>query len=419
MCIKAALSAWREAAGTKEDFSMSDPISRRRFIQSAGGLALAASPLGAPFVLAQSAPVKVGLMLPYTGTYAALGNAITNAFKLHVAERGGKLGGREVQYVVVDDESEPAKAVENANRLVLRDKVDVLVGTVHSGVQMGMAKVSRDSGVLSIIPNAGADAATGGLCAPNIFRTSFSNWQSIHPLGRAMVERGHKSAVFITWKYAAGEEMMASFREGFEKAGGKVVKELLLPFPQVEFQALLTEIASLRPDAVACFFAGGGAVKFTKDYEAAGLKERIPLYGNGFLTEGTLKAQGSSAQGILTTLHYGDSLNVPRDREFRLAYAKSYKQQPDVYAVQGYDAAQLLAAGLEKVRGDTKAKNDIVRAMEQAVIDSPRGRWTMSKAHNPVQDIYLRQASGEQNRVVGVAWKALDDPGRGCRMKAS
>ena len=393
-------------------------LKRRRIIQAAGALA-AASPLGSSFLMAQAAPVRVGLMLPYSGTYAALGNAITNAFKLHVAEKGGKLGGRAVEYAVVDDESEPAKAVENASRLVLRDKVDVLVGTVHSGVQMGMAKVSRDSGVLSIIPNAGADAVTGGLCAPNMFRTSFSNWQSIHPLGKAMIERGHKTAVFITWKYAAGEEMMASFREGFEKAGGKVLKELLLPFPQVEFQALLTEIASLRPDAVACFFAGGGAVKFTKDYEAAGLKSKIPLYGNGFLTEGTLQAQGSSAQGIYTTLHYADSLDVARDRAFRLAYAKAYKQQPDVYAVQGYDAAQLLAAGLEKVQGDVRAKADVIRAMERAVIDSPRGKWTMSRAHNPVQNIYLRQVQGEQNKVVKVAWKGLEDPARGCRLTSS
>ena len=394
-------------------------ISRRRFLQGAGGLVVAASPFGAPFVIAQPAPIRVGLMLPYTGTFAALGNAITNAFKLHVEEKGGSLGGRRIEYVVVDDESEPSKAVENANRLVMRDKVDVLVGTVHSGVQMGMAKVSRDSGVLSIIPNAGADAATGALCAPNIFRTSFSNWQSIHPLGKAMMERGHKTAIFITWKYAAGEEMMASFREGYEKTGGKLVKELLLPFPQVEFQALLTEIASLKPDAVACFFAGGGAVKFTKDYEAAGLKGKIPLYGNGFLTEGTLQAQGSSAQGLLTTLHYADGLDVARDRTFRLAYAKTYKQQPDVYAVQGYDAAQLLAAGLEKVKGDLRAKTDIIRAMEQATIDSPRGKWSMSKAHNPVQDIYLRQVVGEQNKSIAVAWKALSDPARGCRITAA
>ena len=95
---------------------------------------------------------------------------------------------------MLDDESDPAKAVDNAGRLVNRDKVDVLVGTVHSGVQMGMVKVARESGVLSIIPNAGADAATGPLCATNIFRTSFSNWQTIHALGKVMVEKGHKSA---------------------------------------------------------------------------------------------------------------------------------------------------------------------------------------------------------------------------------
>ena len=393
-----------------------NPVSRRRFLQGAGGLALAASPLAAPFVMAQGAPIKVGLMLPYTGTYAALGNAITNAFKLYVAEKGGKLGGRSVEYVTLDDESEPAKAVDNASRLVNRDKIDVLVGTVHSGVQMGMVKVARESGVLSIIPNAGAGAATGPLCAPNIFRTSFTNWQTIHALGKVMVEKGHKTAAWISWKYAAGEEMFEGFKEGYEKVGGKIIKELWLPFPNVEFQALITEIAAARPSATACFFAGGGAVKFVKDYDAAGLKAKIPLFGNGFLTDGTLQAQGSSAQGIFTTLHYADSLNVPKDKEFRLNYVKAYKLQPDVYAVQGYDAAQLLDIGLRAVKGDIKASKAIIKAMEGVTIDSPRGKWKMSRAHNPIQDSYLRQVVGEQNKYVAVAWKALEDPARGCKM---
>ena len=391
-------------------------ISRRRFLQGAGGLALAASPLGAPFVMAQPSPIKVGLMLPYTGTYAALGNAITNAFKLYVAEKGGKLAGRELEYVVLDDESEPAKAVDNANRIVNRDKVDVLVGTVHSGVQAGMVKVARETGVLSIIPNAGFGAATGALCAPNIFRTSFSNWQTIHALGKVMWEKGHKSAAWITHKYAAGEEMFGGFKEGYEKVGGKIVKDLWLPFPNVEFQALITEIAAAKPDAVACFFAGGAAVKFVKDYDAAGLKNKIPLYGNGFLTDGTLQAQGASAQGIYTTLHYADSLDIPKDKEFRLNYAKAYKLQPDVYAVQGYDAAQLLDIGLRAAKGDIRNQKAIVAAMEGVVIDSPRGKWKMSKAHNPIQDSYLRQVVGEQNKYVSVAWKALEDPAHGCKM---
>jgi branched-chain amino acid transport system substrate-binding protein len=391
-------------------------ITRREFIQGAAGVALAASPLGAAFVHAQSAPLKVGLMLPYTGTYAALGNAITNAFKLYVAEKGGKLAGRSIEYVVLDDESEPAKAVDNASRLVNRDKVDVLIGTVHSGVQAGMVKIARESGVLSIIPNAGFGAATGPLCSSNIFRTSFSNWQTTFALGKVMVEKGHKNAAWITHKYAAGEEMFGGFKEGFEKAGGRIAKDLWLPFPNVEFQALLTEIAAAKPDAVACFFAGGAAVKFVKDYDAAGLKGKIPLYGNGFLTDGTLQAQGASAQGIMTTLHYADSLDIPKDKEFRLAYAKAYKLQPDVYAVQGYDAAQLLDIGLKAVKGDIKASKTMVAAMEGVTIDSPRGKWKMSRSHNPIQDSYLRQVVGEQNKYVAVAWKALEDPGRGCKM---
>lgn len=391
-------------------------VTRRRFLQGTAGIVLATSPFGASLVLAQPARLKVGLMLPYSGTYAALGNAITNAFKLYVAEQGGKLAGREIEYVVLDDESDPAKAVDNANRIVNRDKVDVVIGTVHSGVQAGMVKVVRESGVLSIIPNAGFGAATGALCAPNIFRTSFSNWQTTYALGKVMWERGHKNCAWITHKYAAGEEMFGGFKEGYERVGGKIVKDFWLPFPNVEFQALLTEIGAAKPDAVACFFAGGAAVKFVKDYDAAGLKAKIPLYGNGFLTDGTLSAQGASAQGILTTLHYADSLEIPKDKEFRLSYAKAYKLQPDVYAVQGYDAAQLLDTGLKAVRGDIRSRKDMLKAMEGVTIDSPRGKWKMSRAHNPIQDSYLRQVVGEQNKYIGVAWKALEDPARGCKM---
>ena len=379
-------------------------------------IALATALLAASGAQAQGAKLKVGLMLPATGTFAALGTAIENGFRLYVAEQGGKLGGREIEFVKVDDESDPAKATDNVNKLIKRDNVDVLVGTVHSGVAMAMAKVAKDTGTLLFVPNAGADAVTGPMCAPNIFRSSFSNWQPGYAMGEVMAKKGHKNVVTITWKYAAGDESVRGFKEAFEKAGGKVVKELSLPFPNVEFQALLTEIAATKPDAVYTFFAGGGAVKFVKDYAAAGLKKNIPLYGAGFLTDGTLEAQGADADGLLTTLHYADSLNTPRDSSFRLAYAKTYKLQPDVYAVQGYDAAQMLGIGLTAVKGDTSKKAEFAEAVRKAKIDSPRGAFSVSKAHNPVQDIYLRQVSGKENKLVGVASKSLADPGRGCRM---
>ncbi len=388
-------------------------MKRATLYAAIAALTAGAAALGAH---SQSPKLKVGLMLPYSGTYAALGTAIENGFKLYVAEQGGKLGGREIEYFKVDDESDPSKATDNTNKLVKRDNVDVLVGTVHSGVAMAMAKVAKDNGTLLIIPNAGAVAVTGPMCAQNIFRSSFSNWQPGYAMGEVAAKRGFKKAVTITWKYAAGDESVGGFKEAFEKGGGQVVKELSLPFPNVEFQPLLTEIAATRPDVVYTFFAGGGAVKFVKDYAAAGLKKTIPLYGAGFITDGTLEAQGADADGLLTTLHYGDGLDNAKDKSFRLAYDKAYKMQPDVYAVQGYDAAQMLAIGLNATRGDVTKQAEFARAIEAAKIDSPRGAFTIGASHNPVQDMYLRQVVGKENKVIGIATKALADPSRGCKM---
>ena len=368
-----------------------------------------------------SGPIKVGFMLPATGTFAALGNMIESGFKLYVQEQGGKLGGREIQYFKVDDESEPSKATDNVNKLIKRDGVDVLVGTVHSGVALAMAKAAKDNNTLLIIPNAGADAITGAMCAPNIVRSSFSNWQPAYAMGKVAAEgfgkeKGAKRAMTITWNYAAGNESVKGFTEAFEKGGGKVVKEMNLPFPGVEFQALLTEIAAQKPDVVYAFFAGGGAVKFVKDYAAAGLNKTIPLYGPGFLTDGTLEAQGAAAQGMLTTLHYADNLDTPRNNAFRKAFALTYKANADVYAVQGYDAAQILAAGLAAVKGDLGKRDTLTAAMRKVTVDSPRGKFTISPAGNPVQDIYLREAKGNNNEYRSIAVKALADPARGCKL---
>ncbi len=387
------------------------------FVLRRSAQVLALTALAASMAAAQTpAKLKIGLMLPYTGTYASLGTAIENGFRQHVAELGGKIAGREVVYFKVDDESDPSKATDNVNKLIKRDQVDVLVGSVHSGVAMAMAKAVKESGTLLIVPNAGSDAVTGAMCAPNIFRSSFSNWQSGYAMGEVMAKKGTKKVVTITWKYAAGDETVRGFKESFEKGGGTVVKELSLPFPNVEFQGLLTEIAATKPDAVFTFFAGGGAVKFVKDYAAAGLRKTVPLYASGFLTDGTLDALGADAEGMFTALHYADSLDTKRDNSFRLNYAKTYKLQPDVYAVQGYDAAQILAIGLNATKGDTTKTAEISAALAKATIDSPRGAFTLSKAHNPVQDYYLRQVVGKENKKVGIASAKLEDPARGCKL---
>jgi branched-chain amino acid transport system substrate-binding protein len=216
--------------------------------------------------------------------------------------------------------------------------------------------------------------------------------------------------VWVTWGYAAGAESGAGFKEGFEKGGGQMLPDLTLPFPQTNFQPLLAQIPGLGVDVVGSFFAGGGAVQFVKEYAAAGLK--APLCGSGFLTEGTLGAQGAAAEGI----HYGDGLDNPKNAAFRKAFKDKAGREADVYAVQGYDAAQLLGVGLEAVKGNTEDEANLYKALRAAKIDSPRGPISMSPSQNVTQNIYLRKAEGGLNKVAGVAVENLADPGTGCKL---
>ena len=385
---------------------------RRQFLTTAAGIAIAGLPRVA---IAAPARIKVGLMLPYSGTYTSLGNNITDGFKLRLAELGDRLGGVEVEFVRVDDESSPPKAKDNAAKLIIKDKVDVLIGTVHSGVAEAMVQVAREEGTLTIVPNAGSNRITRELCAPNIFRSSFSNWQVNSPCGNVMLKDGHRNVALISWNYAAGKEMLGGFKDTFTAGGGQIVKEFLPDYPKDEFQAYLTEIAALKPDAVYAFFAGGGALKFIKDYAAAGLQGKIPLYGPGFLTDGVLAGAGAAADGIKTTLHYALALDNPVNVAFREAFRKATGREADVYAVQGYDAAALLEKGLTAVEGDIAAKTALYAAMEKAEIDSPRGKLRFSKSHNPIQDIYLRQVRDGQEVVLDVAGNAIADPATGCK----
>ncbi len=393
-------------------------INRRTVLKGAAGVAglAAASSFFPTFAIGGQAKVKVGLLLPYTGTYAKLGNNIKDALELRIQQAGGKMGGREVEIVSIDSEAKPPKAPELTSKLIKKEQVDFLVGPVHSVVGMAMVKMARKDGIITVIPNAGANQLTGSLCAPNIFRTSFSSFQPGFPGGKAMLEDGHKRVVLMYWNYGFGKQVAAAFKQSFLPGGGTIVKEIPTPFPKVEFQAYLTEVAALEPDAVFTFYAGGGAVKFVKDYAAAGLNKKIPLYGAGFLTEGVTGAQGAAAEGVRTTLHYADSLDLPANHRFRDAFMKAYGRQADVYAVQGYDAGDLLIQGMEAVQGDTGARAEMITAMENATIDSPRGKFTFSKSHNPIQNIYLREVVNGENKVLRTVEQGLEDPAEGCKI---
>lgn len=365
------------------------------------------------------APVKLGLMLPYTGTYTALGEAITNGLKLAIEQNSGQLGGREVEYVQLDSEANPSKAPQNMSRLVNSDEVDFVIGPVHSGVAMGMLRVAKQTGAITIIPNAGLGAATNELCMPNVFRTSHNMWQDSYPMGKVAYDRGHREMVTITWDYAGGKEDLAAFEEAFTEAGGEIIEQILVPFPSTEFQSYMTQIASLNPDAVYTFFAGGGGVSFVRDYAAAGLKENIPLLGSGFMTEGNLAAIGEAGEGVLTTLHYAETLESEENQNFVAAYQEAYGEMPDAYAVHGYDTGAMLIQALDVVEGDTSDRDALIAALAAVELQSPRGPLHFSESHHPIQNIYLREIRDGRHEVLSVAHERLESPDADCQMSVS
>lgn len=367
-------------------------------------------------VAAADETVKVGLMLPFSGIYAQLGEAGRDGLKLALKEHAEQLHGTKIEYVELDTEAKPSRAPELASSLLNQHKADFVIGPVHSGVAMGMIKMLRGKDTIMIIPNAGSAAATGPLCSPNVFRTSFSSWQPSYPMGKVALEKGYKKVYAISWNYGMGRESLDAFAESFEAGGGEIVEKVLLPFPSTNFQSHVSDIADENPDAVFTFFAGGGAIKFVKDYDAMGLRGKIPLLGSGFLTEGTLQAQGDAAEGVMTGLHYAEQLDVPKNLAFREAFNTEYGHYPDIYAVQGYDAGQAIANTIGELNGDISDKKAVISTMEKLTIDSPRGEFTFSRAHNPIQNIYLREVKGGVNVVQSVAANALEDPARGCKL---
>ncbi|MBP0048926.1 ABC transporter substrate-binding protein [Marinobacterium sp. AK62] len=372
--------------------------------------------LGQTAVANTQAPIKVGIMLPFSGVYGALGDATRNGMKMALQEKASELHGRKIEYIEIDTEARPERAPEISSSLLNNSKADFIVGPVHSGVAMGMMKVLRGKDTVMIVPNAGAGPVTGPLCAPNVFRTSFSSWQPSYPMGKVALDKGYKKVVTMSWNYGMGKESLDAFEESFTAGGGEILKKILVPFPKTEFQAYLSEIASIEPDAVFVFFAGGGAVKFIKDYDALGLSGKIPLLGSGFLTEGTLEAQGKAAEGVMTTLHYADSLDNEINNRFRASYKEQFGKASDIYAVQGYDTGLMIASAINRLGGDIEDQQALIKALEETRVNSPRGEFTFSAAHNPVQNIYLRTVENGENKVIEVAAPALADPARGCKL---
>jgi branched-chain amino acid transport system substrate-binding protein len=400
-------------------------VTRRTFL--AGASAAAASVAVGPWILrsqAQAGPIKVGLLLPYSGVYTVLGEHITQAMELVFARENWTVAGRKIELVKEDDESKIPVGTRKADKLIDQDKVDVLTGPVHSGVLAGIRDKVHNSKTLLIVSNAGADEISRERCSKWIFRTSFSNWQPNQPMGGWVAKNVAKEVFQIAPNYLAGKNMMAAFRETFQPAGGKIVGEDYPKFGETDYAPYLTKIKQSGAKAVHCFFSGSDAVNFVKQYDQYGLKQTIKLTGAGFLTEpDVLPAQGKAALGIITGHFYTPLLDNPTNQKFVKDFREKYKALPDGFACQGYDTAEVIVRALKAVNGNTQDKPKLADAIAKVEFDSPRGHFRFDpKTQNVIQPfIYIREVrevGGELDNVPIDKIPDVKDPGTGCTLPA-
>src|SRR5215468_9317265 len=248
----------------KEEYQMR-AVTRRTFLASAGTAAAGAT-VG-PWVLrahaqAQTEPIKVGVVLPYTGVYAELGVSITQGMKLVFARENDRVAGRKILMIQEDDEMKPPVGIRKMEKLIESDKVDILTGPVHSGILMGMRDKVHSSKTILIVSNAGADAISRERCSKWIFRTSFSNWQPNQPMGDWVAKNVSKDVFIMAPNYQAGKDQLGAFKETFLPAGGKLVGEDYPKLGETDYAPYLTKVRQSGAKAVYAFFSGTDAVNF-------------------------------------------------------------------------------------------------------------------------------------------------------------
>jgi branched-chain amino acid transport system substrate-binding protein len=391
-------------------------LSRRAF--GKGALA-AAAVTATPLVRAraQSASLKIGLMLPYSGVYSKFGEGITDGFEFALNQLGGKLGGRPVEIVKGDDQLDAKIGGEVARKLVTRDKVDIVVGTVGSNVAPVLQKICVDSGTPLIIPTAAANELTRSRCSPLVFRVSHAHWQLAHPMGPWLYKRGARRVTTMAMNYSAGKEEAENFSESFKAAGGEIVDQKFPGVQELDYQAYFADVLDKKPDAIFTFFAGSNAVEFVKQYAQAGLKEKVPLYGAQYLTDSTLlPAQGAAADGVIVSSYWAPTLTNEANKKFVADFQKATGKAADLNSMHGHDAAIVLAMGLDATKGNIEDKDKFSAALAAVEFQSPRGPFKFSRAHNPSQNIYAVEAQGGQLNVIETIAQNLADPATGCSL---
>ncbi|MCD9111820.1 ABC transporter substrate-binding protein [Bradyrhizobium japonicum] len=334
--------------------------------------------------------IKLGVVVTLSGPAAALGQQVRDGFALAVKDLGGKMGGRDVEVIVADDELKPDAAVTKVKGLLERDKVDFVVGPIFSNILQAIHRPITESKTFLISPNAGPSTFAGKDCNPFFYVTSYQNDQVHEILGKVAQDRGYKRMYLMVPNYQAGKDSVAGFKLDYK---GEIVEESYMPLNTLDFQPELSKLSSQKPDALFTFMPGGLGVNLVKQYRQAGLADSIPVLSAFTVDESTLPAQQDAAVGMFGGANWAPNLDNPQNKKFVAAYEAAYNVVPGTYAFQAYDAAMLIDSAVKAVKGDLSNKDAVGAALKKADFTSLRGAFKFNTNGYPIQDFYLTKVA--------------------------
>jgi len=387
---------------------------------AAGAFAIVLSAhMAAPAMAAD--PLKIGVLMPTSGVFAVLGQYQLKGMQFAIEEAGGSVAGRKIELLHEDSEGKPDVGLSKARKLVLSDKVDVMAGIISSAVALAVTPYLSSQRVPLVISNAAADALTGDKCNRYVFRVSYSASQISEPIGLWMAKHAPKNLYILATDFVAGREFVAAAKRGYVAGGGTIVGESYTPFARTQdYGPYISQVRSANPAAVFAVYFAAEALQFVKQYDSFGMKASIPLYGPIGLTPPVLRqAQGDAALDVISPQNYIVELETPENVKFRDAYKKKFGEDPEEFAVMGYDSIRFIIEAVKARNGDTSDRPALLSAIEKVAYNGPRGPIKMAKNHMATQNVYIVKTVKKDGKV---AFELIDtfrdfvDPVKGCTL---
>ena len=334
-------------------------------------------------------PVKIGFLSTFSGPSGQLGQELLDGFNLALEENGKTIGGRPVEVIQGDDQAKPDVGRQTADKMIERDKAQIITGINFSNVMLAVAKPALDAGAFIVSSNAGPSQYAGAQCHPHYFAASFQNDTASEAMGLYLQNKGVKKMYLLAPNYPAGKDFLAGFKRFYK---GEIAGEVYTTFGQLDYAAEIAQLRAANPDGVYFFYPGGMGINFVKQYDQAGLKKTIPLYGPSFsLDQTTLPAIGDAAVGAFASAFWAESFDNAASKKFVAAFEKKYNRIPSPNAANAYDTARLIDAAAKSIGGKIEDKAAFRKALETVKFESVRGKFRFDTNHYPIQDFYLTE----------------------------